>query len=233
MKALITSDTHYGFRETTPRILERKFQEAPKDIDVIFHAGDWISHDQSQWKGITKLFRDLFPKAMIIGVLGNHDYWNKPKKTYAAMDADRKIFTDMHEIYLLNGEAMEKDDIIVCGFNGWYHIPEPPSNDVNWMPEWIDGKYFHMALADKANEMFQRVMSVDVGNKLPICITHHGPDDRSGMGANPKYITELAKKFNIIVLGHSHMPASYKIGDTLVVNPGSHYNDPKYIIMEI
>jgi predicted phosphodiesterase len=46
MKILLTGDTHYGFTFKTDRILRKRLAQWDKDIDVLVHTGDWMSHKQ-------------------------------------------------------------------------------------------------------------------------------------------------------------------------------------------
>ena len=79
MKILLTGDTHYGFDFSTDRIIRKAFKnDWPDDneIDIIVHTGDWISHKQKQFPKILNLFKGKYPTTPIVGVRGNHDFWN-------------------------------------------------------------------------------------------------------------------------------------------------------------
>jgi predicted phosphodiesterase len=234
MRILILSDTHYGFSEGTHKILETKLKKVPKDIDLVIHAGDWISDSQAQWKDCFELFRSLFPTVNIIGVLGNHDLWNNPKKDVLETEREIKLLFKKYNIHYLPNNPFISKDIIIYGFNGWYYDIEPPSNDRNWINNWVENKYdFNAFLSKRSCYDMENILNQNISNKYSICVTHFGPNDYSKMGADPKYIEHLSQKFNLVIIGHSHIEQDYMINNCRVINPGSDYNDPKFKIIKM
>jgi len=243
MRILLTSDTHYGMDHNTDKI-HRKWLLKAKDEnpDIVIHAGDWISSKQKQFKRTIEIFRETFPVVPILTVRGNHDFW----------DGDEE-FGSIHEIFKQHEEwfrefnihhlskPFEKDGVAFFGFDGWYHNLNPETNDLAWMPNHVDGIPVHQYLSKLAHKDLGNLIGLDfIENgwieKISVCVTHFPPFEhlfgRNPYGANPQYMQFLIDKFDFLCVGHSHKKEDFVKGMCRVLNSGSDYNKPAYLLFE-
>ena len=256
LKIALTCDSHYGFSEKTPRVLDRFLKKLVKEeFDVLVHCGDWISHKQSQFEKVFKLFRKyIHPLKPILSVRGNHDFWNRddslryrgiPKPTYESMDLSHKELMEKYGIIYLQDKSpyIDPSGVIFWGFDGWYNTLPPPSNDKYFMPQYAQSCPIDVYLEHRASKSLDAILlSVDQIKKdkpdcKTVCVTHHAPytfDERyRGMCANPKYLDFITEKFDYFFVGHNHQEESWEKYGCYIHNSGSDYDNPKYKIIEV
>ena len=104
-KCALISDNHLGYTKNTFRILEIFFEKLAKEnIDILFIAGDEISHNQDQFERFYKLVRKFLPDIKIYSTKGNHSLWHK-NGTLPSMpwDSDPFISVDYNFFYRTRG----------------------------------------------------------------------------------------------------------------------------------
>lgn len=240
MKIALIGDTHYGYTYNTPEILEEKLEELSKeDFDLVIHTGDWISHMQDQLDPMLELFRKHIPSKPILGVMGNHDYWNKhsPKSVLSMTKVHKKLFKK-YNIHYLESEPFIFEGISIWGFNGWYCVSNPPTNDIYYMSKLEKGQHVHDYLSNIAHKGLEKILSDSrncTGTK--ICVTHFPPYTFNQlyktMCANELYLDMICENFNYFFVGHSHQNEGWQRKDCFVVNPGGDYNKPNYKIIVV
>lgn len=251
MKIILTSDTHYGFDHKTPRVLENFLQDIyaailDNDVKVVVHAGDWISHKQSQFPKVLDLFRKYI-SVPILAVRGNHDFWaeshlrkSKPKHD----EYHHKLFNERGILPLESGLFFKTDGVTFTGFDGWYNEEMPPTNDVYRIPphNMLDracmGLYKKEAEKDFENALYRIAEEKIAVPKRPmVCITHFpihsdNPDDWRYNG-NRRYFDFLAPHIDYLLFGHSHRRVQEIKNGVELYNCGSDYNKPNYSLIDI
>lgn len=118
MKIAITTDTHLGHSHNTYKVHTKFLKKLRKDcdeneVDVLIHAGDWISHNQHQLPRAFKMFREAMGGLPILGVEGNHD----------CLDTETELLTKRGWIRY---DRIVKSDFILSindeGFSEWTKI---------------------------------------------------------------------------------------------------------------
>lgn len=240
MKVALIGDTHYGCTYETAEILEDKIQElSGEDFDIVIHVGDWISHNQDQLEPMLGIFRRYIPSKPILGVMGNHDYWNKnsPKPILSMTKAHKKLFKK-HNIHYLETEPFFFEGVSVWGFNGWYCVSNPPTNDIYYMPKLEKGVHIHDDLSFMAHKSLEKILTESRNHSgTKICVTHFPPytfnPRYQTMCANENYLDMISENFNYFFVGHSHQNEGWEKNNCKIVNPGGDYNRPNYKIIEV
>lgn len=252
-KIAVTTDTHYGFDKSTRKIHEKFWAKLGKEIveqsvDVLVISGDIISHKQEQWDKLLALVRTHIHIPIVI-VRGNHDFWDHEgrhnrycsrykKVGWIELNQEHKAVFEKYKIHHLEGNPFVVGDVIILGFDGWYHEINPPTNDMEQMIPYINSTPTHLFLSHKAHQDFEAVLSHDIEPyRAAVCVTHFPPfsdDPRYQVFcANPRYYSFMTEKFDVLIVGHSHKQHDFVEDGCRVINAGSHYNKPRHVIFEI
>lgn len=253
MLIAITSDLHHGHSKNTSTILDRFWMDIKNlNPELLIIAGDMISTKQ---RSLVKMFKQLrrYLDCDVVVVFGNHDYWDgrgglthiKQLFPYHAKICNDFNITDLNITSYGNGR------IWVTGFDGWYASSRPPSNDLNWMPHYIEGVPTHVWMGNRAGKSLDRLLQIqlEVQDPIKLCVTHFPPfsankfdknsrhvsHDYTGdeFNANPRYLDFIADRFQYLICGHSHQKAEEKYKDLLILNSGSDYDKPKFLTLNI
>lgn len=242
MRLGIISDTHYGFSKFTHRKLEKVLEKNTEDsFDVLIHAGDWISHKQKSLIQILSLFRKHYPNKPILGVLGNHDYWDEKKdyslgKYFDIFSDHEKLFLDFDITYLQN-KPYTLDKYTFYGFDGWYYEVYPKTNDIKYMPVFCKGLNVSEYLRDRAEKSFVNILNTEKQSEHEILVTHFPPftDNIRYLEycANSSYYKFITERFNTFIVGHSHVACDYVKDSCRIVNSGSDYDKAVFKVITI
>jgi predicted phosphodiesterase len=222
MRIALTSDTHYGL--TNPDDIKKMLENLQAEkVDMVVHAGDWASCNSSQFLSCVRLFRKYFPDIPILGTLGNHDFWSKNPKVLIRNNEVFKKYNILN--FWTNGT------IKVVALQSWYNTCNPPSNDQDNMPP----NMTHCDMIVRMHHNFDDV--IDIIDENSVVVSHftpynyrYGYTSMCGPRAMFERITEVAK---VLCLGHSHLHMDEMIGKCRVINCGSDYYKPKYLIFEV
>lgn len=234
MKILLTSDTHYGFSDKTDKIMRNFIEEVAQRIDedaieYCLHAGDVSSHKSTQIRDFWKLWHD-YVSVPTYWVTGNHDYWDMKG---ASIDEFHK------NIGVDDGVAgaMLSDEVNLFYFNGFYGNTRPPTQDRYRM-----GNTVFDDLQRRSYKDFKRILSdaqdcKGLGVQKQILLTHYplytnNPLDES-FSANRKWWDEIPGVFDIVCQGHNHKRQDEFVDGVRILNAGSDYDKPKYLIFEV
>jgi predicted phosphodiesterase len=247
VKLALTSDLHYGCTGNSVNKIQKMFKRlAQRDFDVLILAGDLASHTQHQYKRCLETARDIFPDKPILTVRGNHDMWDGMHRK--DQDSERRMLYqiyDYHEkIYKFNNihhldEPYKIGDVTLFGFDGWYHVSDPGTNDKRWMPLIHEGCPTGSYLSAKSFKDFERVLDqYDKEKNTKNILVSHFPsitieNDRHDFNASPRFLPEIKERFDIVCYGHSHRFMDQTEDDTRFLNSGSDYGKPKYLVFEI
>jgi len=240
MKVLVTSDTHYGFSDKTGGRLHKLCNNMKAEQpDVVVHAGDWASHKQSQFYSAMKMFRDSFD-CPIVAVRGNHDFWQHEiiKKPIEEIENQHQAWFTELDIHHVSRGLLCLKDWVFGGFDGWYHETNPPTNDEQFMPKNTIPSA-HEYLNQKAHkDLYNLIDDLDQCGKSKIILASHFPTyshDPKYLSfcANPKYHDILTGYCDYLVFGHSHRRENLRDGRANIINAGSDYNNPRYIMLEV
>lgn len=232
MKCLLTSDSHRGFDKNTHKIHEKfLIKIAEEKPDVVIHAGDWASNQQKQLEATFKQWRGALPNIPIICVFGNHDYWcHKERFSYQTMqDFHKKILKDFDIHHLGHSGPYETPDVIFAGYDGWYSHVNPPTNDAINVPKDLT----HDIMSKKAHQDILNILDL-TSEKTIVGISHFPPFTENYLYlpycANPLYMDPITEKCDVFCVGHSHKACDFIKNDCRVLNAGSDYNKPAYIV---
>jgi len=237
-KIILTSDIHYEcLGHSTRKVLEKFFIKIKKENpDILILAGDIISHKQKQFKRALKLIRLNLPNIPILLVRGNHDFWNTQdrKKIYDYMSMEKifeyheRMFKEFNIQHL--STPYESDNFAIVGFDGWYGLPDPPSSDEDNIPHIIDDQLFNNYFHKIAQKELDKILYYNQKGKKLVVVTHFDFNNHP-MSANMSWFQLLMNKCDILCVGHSHKKKDITVQNhKRILNCGSDYNDPKYLI---
>jgi predicted phosphodiesterase len=241
MKLVITGDTHYGFSDDTERILEAFWKRIKKeDASYVLHAGDWgTSNPKESIAGIRQAHKLLGGGAQILYVFGNHDYWNDETtkhKVHVTVDAIETA--TVHLAQRLRDGRMQAQGYIpnlfmleFHGADGWYSHPEPPTKDIMYMNPWVYNQPSFEWLKKEYRENAQEILDRVRRDHFNIFLTHFPGGEP--WGSDPAIMRAMADVMNLIVRGHSHQHEDFMWGKCRVLNVGSDYDMPNYIVVTI
>lgn len=245
IKLALTSDLHYGFTENTTDILNKFFKQFKKDYkaqgcDALILGGDLATSKQSEFKSILKMVRRYFPTEPVLLVRGNHDFWDADKNYpifHEMTMAHQKLFNELNIIHLDKQQVVIKD-VVITGFDGWYYSINPPTRDQTYMHKTAHGAPVHSYLENKSFKDISAVLDLDLSEyRKKLCVTHFPSFTENErylkLCANPKYHVLLTDKFDALLVGHSHQFVDKIEGNCRILNCGSDYDKPKYLIFEI
>jgi len=239
MRAILTSDTHFGFSHDDEKnhetFLKKISSEKP---DVVVHAGDWSSHHQDQFKKTLEMFRDNL-SCPIICIRGNHDFWQTPKPQKSIQELfelHEKWFQEC-EIHHLSKGCFEIAGWSFYGFDGWYSHHVPPTNDGDHLPLITEGlPTMHWFTRKAYRDLVETIDSVKNREKS-VCVTHFPcfTDDQryANFCANLNYLEVLSDNFELLLFGHSHKFCDFRFRETRIVNCGSDYLKPTYKVLDL
>lgn len=252
MKFALSSDIHYGFSGKMESKLRRELRKLRKnikeqDIKALILAGDIASSRQRQFKRCLELIREYIDIDIVL-VRGNHDFWDgedpKSKEDFRSLEKLmewHKLVFKYNNIHHLEDNPLVIDDVLICGFDGWYASTNPNTNDINYIPKIVEGVPMAMPwLSRKAWRDFDKCLALDTKKyRKSIIVTHHnltpfghwsGQDD---MGGNFKFLDEIKEKFDVLCYGHTHVFNDTIEDGTRILNSGSDYGSPKFLIFEV
>lgn len=182
----------------------------------------------------------------ILAVRGNHDLWQrKPFRypsywQYAEMMRHHKEWFAEFNIHHLENNPFVIDDVLIAGFDGWYNVTNPPSNDQEMVRfKDVEGCPIMSYLSNKAYKDLDGVLALDDSPyRASVLVTHHPPfvDDPfwALMSANPNYLQPIKDKFDVLCVGHSHQYRDDIEDGCRILNAGAKYNSvPRKIIFEV
>lgn len=242
MKLAFLCDMHRGFNNNT-HIVHRKFykrlKESHSDLYCLYFCGDSISHDQRQWKSFIKSVDEFFPEEYKEICLGNHDFWRNRYyvnnlKYLEELRKELKLWEWEFPRGKYETIAHINKNFISLNITNWYYNPdeaEKKFQDRSMMN--LDDYLF---LKRKNTIVLDSVLSqlkvVEDSKEPKILISHFGPEP----DFNEDYMdyAEALEKAGLDywVSGHTHRYHNFKIGNLTCLNPGSDYNNPKYIILD-
>ena len=257
VKFLLTSDTHYGYSPKTHRFHEKFLSELrdvieEQEIACVIHAGDWSVNKQDQFYRTMKMFRQYIdPRIDLVAVRGNHDFWDstdgykvKSKRQWGQLSRLHKEWFKELNIHHLEEGNVVIDDVIVCGYDGWYGQATPPTNDKKMIVNNIEGCPAMVYHSSRAFKELTRVLNTDTSQYAKaICVSHfptfggdwkskNNPNDMM-FCANPKYMEPITDKFDVFCVGHSHLHVDRIENNCRLLNAGSDYNQPKFLVFEV
>lgn len=247
MKIALSSDVHYGCTGNVANKIEKMFNKIKdENVDALILAGDLASHTQHHYKRCIETARNILPDIPILTVRGNHDMWDgmhrkdkasEKRMLYQIYEYHEKIyrFNNIHHLddpYILG-------DVTIFGFDGWYHLPDPKTNDKHWMPLMHEGCPTGSYLSAKSFKDFERILyQYDNKTTEKTILISHFPSiviegDRHEFNASPRFLPEIKERFDVVCYGHSHKFMDQIEDDTRFLNCGSDYGKPQYIIFEL
>jgi predicted phosphodiesterase len=259
MKILKTSDTHYGHSNNTHKIHQKFLDNIKKeitfnDVRLIIHAGDWSSSHQDQFERTLNMWRTTLGDIPIVTSRGNHELWDQRKKKYdrltgemsyrrqlpwEVMDELHKEWFKEYNIHHLESQGVfEIDDIGVFGFDGWYYRFDAPTNDGGMIVPYVGGDTSLIYHSHRAYKALDKILAEDMDKyRKTICVTHFPPFCKEpqwqAYNANPSFLEPIKEKFDVLCVGHSHRYRNDIEDGTHIINAGSGYDRPQYVVFEV
>jgi len=250
MKIALTSDLHYGYFGNTSNKIARFVKKlAAEEVDLLIIAGDIATVSQHQFKRCMEEIRAGLT-CEIIYVRGNHDFWDRVhKKDPESGTRNLQQIYDYHKAITYPLSITHLDDgpfrydsgrVEVYGFDGWYAEYNPHTNDASNMPKQHESCPVPAYLVGKAWKDFGKILDEvkESTAETKILVTHHNiyVDPKYGVNSHNgilKFYPETKENFDILCCGHTHQHKDYYDDNLRVLNCGSDYNDPKYIIFNV
>lgn len=250
MKIALTSDLHYGFYANTHVKINKMLKELSKEnIDLLIIAGDIATSKQYEFKKCMEDIRSNL-SCDIVYVKGNHDFWERPHKKdpLSGTRTLSQIYTYQNEITselaitYLDGNSIKFDGgrVEVFGFDGWYETYNPGTNDEFNMPTYHEDCPVPSYLIGKAWKDFGKCLDLAKNSKaeVKILVTHHNIYIEPKYGHTPHtgivaFYPEAKEHFDILCCGHTHRYQKYYDENLFVLNCGSDYNQPRYLIFNV
>ena len=243
MRALLTSDTHDGYSEHTEHIHHKFLTKISREKpDIVLHAGDWGLTETYQVNHSMEMFRAYFPNTPIFTVMGNHDFWtyDPTKPINITLSALNKI-AKKHNITILTYKPTILQDVVFMGYTGWYNTINPPSNDGAWIKGGTHTRNhpnIHSFLKGRSDRQFKKIYeNIQQTCRKIVILSHFNADGKGTIqsmnGDNEHFKAFIEQEVDVICYGHTHIKQNYKKEHTRVLNAGSHYNMPDYIVFDI
>jgi len=154
----------------------------PEDTTVLLGDLSW-SLDLQNAKADFAWINDIPGKKIILK--GNHDYWWSTAAKFQKFCQENNF----ENLYLLNNNCYEYDDVAICGTRGWFFEEERSGQH--------DAKVFH-------RELIRLETSLKAaGEKQKLVFLHYPPRYK---GYECREILELLEKYNVrrCFYGHLH-----------------------------
>lgn len=246
MKFLVFNDPHRGFNDKTSRIWDKVFSKIDQStFDLVVVCGDWGTAKLDHVEGAFKAFRKAFPNKPILGVLGNHDLWDKKIRDLEVKFNRINKYAQESNIHLLEKNPYEKDGVLFLGFDGWYHQDHSDTNDKNYMRHYYIGdKHFEDYLRDRADKAVEFIIdkSEEKTHKTLVAVTHFPCISEAMTGeahwnGNPRHGEILLDHADLVLFGHTHQALDEIVESNgrkvRVLNVGSGYKQLLYKLVEV
>lgn len=239
MKAVLFTDPHFGFDDSIRKIPERVLNELRlQTFDLIAISGDWGAMKLVHVYWAFKAFREAFPDKKIIGVLGNHDLWDKEIRSLSEKFLLIQEWAKEFDIHLLEKNPYEVNGFLFLGFNGWYYQEHQKTKDHEYIfPYTDDGENVDNFLRKQADEAVNFMIDYPKENKTVISMSHFPCVseiiDKPELSGNPMHGEILTEFSDVIIFGHTHVPVDVTVGKSRVINSGADYNRFVYKIVDL
>lgn len=239
MRALIFTDPHRGLNQKTANIQDLVFKSIdPSSFDIVIVSGDWGVSKINHVKSSFKAFRMAFPDKPIIGVLGNHDLWDKKIKSLSNKMKKIREFAKRYNIHLLENNPLEIDNYCFLGFNGWYVGDHGDTQDFDYIFPFVNGENLDNYLNREAYNSLINMIDYPKEGKTVISITHFPCISGESMGnphlnGNPSFGDQLLKFSDLIIFGHTHQAVDIVKDEVRIVNVGNDYNKLMFKIIDL
>jgi len=247
MKIILASDWHIGL--TNPKHIEKLIKQialniVEQDIKALVFAGDFCGGQNGyrSVRTITNMFRQYIPNLPILVTLGNHDYWcgkNRKRQDFKLNYAKIVEVLQSNKIHFLDldGPYRFDDGVTIVGHTMWYQSTNPPTNDGNWIPNYINGSMFHHYLSHALYyELDTSLQLLTPEDTTRVFVSHFPvrPTDnaRDWQFAGPEGMYKVLKEefnFTYFLWGHTHRLT--KESNHYCVD--SDYCKPKYMVVDI
>jgi predicted phosphodiesterase len=244
MKALILTDTHKGHSTKTHDIHEKMWSDISKEeFDVLLHTGDWTSSKHTQLEDAFKQMRKYIPNKAVLGVMGNHDFWNNEytssPKWMTLKDQIESInkTCKKYGVHHLQEHEVVLNNVFFYGLDSWYTNPDPLTNDHYYIKSLMPSTEMHKFMYARAHKQFESILEKVVFNRTNVLLTHHNSyvTDWSyfDMAGNPSWMGLIADNFKHYIFGHTHQQVDVQYGDCRILNVGADYDKPKYKVVDL
>lgn len=259
MKLVITGDTHYGFSDQTHDILDAFWERVKAEKPaIVLHAGDWGTSNPKEVELAVLQVVNVFQRGPrwplnFVSVMGNHDYWNDERTTEDVLRVQERFSHMVQRVALASGNGNISTAHLtgtrasvelrkglpkmlrIYGQSGWYSHPNPPTKDVMYMNPWVVSpglamSAFEFLKGQAENRMRLILNQVDLKD-CNIYLTHLPGGEP--FGSDPHMMELMAKRFDVIVRGHSHKAEDFVWHKARVLNAGSDYDDPQYLVLNL
>jgi predicted phosphodiesterase len=208
-------------------------------VDVVLNCGDSISHKEVQIEKFMELQR-RYIQCPIVQCMGNHDFWDSGESP-DWYDDRMRIWDKMYKKYnvLHPSECPKIGEFNIVGIDGWYHsrMAVEKTNDIYHIGTTVGDVGSFKYLREKAEKDLQDIIHKGLDRDKTLYMTHFSPfiDNVSDIvySANPDMAEKLVDNFKWVCTGHTHRYKNEVIKGTTILNCGSNYNEPKFIIIEM
>lgn len=223
MKLLVMSDVHFEFHRDRGREFVRSLVDA-SGVDAVVLAGDVML--ASALPKALALFVEKFPRAKVVFVSGNHEFYHGSPRGVALALADAKALCGSR-LVVLDCDVVEIAGRRVLGATLWFskdpRAPKFRMNDfsaISGFEPWVYQEN------DRARKFFERELRLG-----DVVVTHHLPAPESidarffGDPINAFFVSDMRdliadRRPALWIHGHTHLSQDYVLGETRIVcNP--------------
>ena len=263
MKALIFTDPHRGHDHKTHIVHHRFFLKIKKIIekqyvDIVIISGDICSNKTEQYESFFRAIREILPEIPILIVHGNHDYWDlgwytkkkrHPKNGIKEKDSIYQDVCRKYNIhYLQYNPFVWNNEIVICGFDGWYAHNTDATNDKAVMAKSVESSPTFNFMSWRAYDALDFSLKYVEGltNEMKkVCVSHFSLNPKNAndelFSGNPSYFNFIIENFDVFIYGHTHNFEDQVYGKCRVVNAGTAkdahnvhgYNRPQAYVIDI
>ena len=234
MRFQVLSDLHLE------RIKDKRtfLKELKSKADVVLMAGDIMAFYDAE--ETVKIISEVFHDQIVIFIAGNHEYYGT--SVHKANDIFKKESNKFENIFFLNNDYIEFNDIVVLGTCGWWD--DFNHDGCRMMNDFV---YIHDLNKDKKTGLIYSTIAKDFliesfekfSNKKIIVMTHNAPlhdfipHKYIGSPLNPFFANawdDIIKKYQprVWISGHLHEYKLFNKYNTLFIENSFGY----YLIQE-
>lgn len=234
-------------------------------FDIILLCGDFCggSKGHKTVAATIRLLREYHPDAIVLSVIGNHDFWyagkarKLPMGGYSYGNPHPSEFWNnynkilecfkKHNVHFLDEAGLyihpDFSDIVLVGHSGWYAHQNPPTNDIGYLPTALEGHtngFLYkraMKMLDANLEALDAIYEPDFHT---VCFVSHFPVIKAGPDYKGRFEDFSWSESIGDMMQEQYSCKHFFCGHAhqyhngpLRYESGSDYGNPAYLIVEV
>ena len=233
MKVGVLTDIHLGSYEEKDEQLDQFADSIQGECEVLVLSGDLASTDPLETERCLKILRRRNPFLPILFVPGNHDFWstNWDFRTITdILEFHKKICKENKIHHLENDGEFVLNDVSFMGYMGWYASLNNDTKDYGLIPKSNPyGADTFSYMKKLEGDALDKMAATEITAPKKVCVTHFNlfPDGGyENLSGNPRFFELFLKdKFDVLIMGHSHVAMDEVKDGCRVINAGADYKE--------